>query len=1040
MASTNITTFPGKVGVSNANPTHTLSIGSNVFVDDTGTNKLVVLGSISTTGTLSGDGSGISNIQSSNVSDFASNVTRIGTLETDLDDNSSRISTVSTDLSDNSSRISTVSTDLDDNSSRISTVSTDLDDNSSRITVLESGDTNITGKKTFTEQVTFESNIHVKGDLLVANTVNMTVSDPILELGSNNLNTGDIGLVMTRHGASNSNVAVFFDESEDVLKLGYTLNGAGDSTLEFDSNALAVSIQGTLEVDTANVNTINVSAIEGLQTLSFSSDSTTVPPLQLTAGSLNDGVGALRIDSVEPDIFLNDTDGGFSTVTFANNDVARAAFGRNNGDDFYITVRDPATNGGNWRNTTLVVDSSSGNVSMAYGLTVGSNLEVGTANLFVDTTTGNVGVGTNSPGFSLDVHGTSNVGALTATSVSGDGSGLTSLNATNLTSGTVPSARLSLAASDIPSLDAGKITTGTLARPISTTTGTFSGNVGIGTVSPTEILHLAAGSNPQILVEDTGDANRSEIRFKTATTDWCLGQHGGDIGKFKIANNTDVGTGALVTIDQSGNVGIGTTSPSGSLHVQGSQSIFGNNGGASGIVINDIPQARWKISTGGYALSFSKHSSTSDEYSTWSEKVRIDTNGNVGIGTSSPSHPLTVQETTTNTNTVTYPLAIRAISSGTVANGFGAGIRFQCERRDTDNYQSLAGSVEVYGAGNLPGTSDLWNMRFGVRNNDTAVTPMTLRYDGNVGIGTASPGTILSVQGAAESPIQKIAPTASTSTFSFILNAPAPGTTSGGAVHFINGSTRSNDGGQSTYTIRNDNGALNLGNSNHATRIVSNSFEYSNGDGSVTVYGPNTTWNCYLFVGAASDRNPNDNSDRAQVITTNGNLHLDAGGSRDIYMNFYSGNYIRHNGLGVYSDDRLKTDEELITNATETLLKLKPQRYTKAWTLNETELREPHTETGLIAQDIWYDAPELRHIVLLGEDANPSETKPSEPVPGDIQQDPDYSSWGPREAAVNYEGLIAYLIKSNQELYTEIQAEKARNDALEARIAALENA
>ena len=69
MASTNITTFPGKVGISNANPTHTLAIGSNVYVDDIGINKLVVLGNISTTGTLSGDGSGLTNIQSSNVND-----------------------------------------------------------------------------------------------------------------------------------------------------------------------------------------------------------------------------------------------------------------------------------------------------------------------------------------------------------------------------------------------------------------------------------------------------------------------------------------------------------------------------------------------------------------------------------------------------------------------------------------------------------------------------------------------------------------------------------------------------------------------------------------------------------------------------------------------------------------------------------------------------------------------------------------------------------------------------------------------------------
>ena len=84
-ASTNITTFPGKVGISNANPTHTLAIGSNVYVDDTGSNKLTV------TGVISGDGLGISNIQTVNVLGLTDNVARIATLETDLDDNSARI-------------------------------------------------------------------------------------------------------------------------------------------------------------------------------------------------------------------------------------------------------------------------------------------------------------------------------------------------------------------------------------------------------------------------------------------------------------------------------------------------------------------------------------------------------------------------------------------------------------------------------------------------------------------------------------------------------------------------------------------------------------------------------------------------------------------------------------------------------------------------------------------------------------------------------------------------------------------------------------
>jgi hypothetical protein len=269
MASTNITTFPGKVGISNANPTHTLSIGSNVFVDDTG---LIVTGTITTTGELSGDGAGLSNIQTSNVigltnnvarigtletdldsnvtrietleTDLDSNATRIGTLETDLDSNVTRIETLETDLDSNATRIGTLETDLDSNVTRIETLETDLDSNVTRIGNLESGDITITGTKTFQDDVVLESNLRVQGDLLVANTVNMTVSDPILELGSNNLNTGDVGIVMTRHGASNSNVAIFFDETADTLKLGYTLNGAEDSTLEFDSNALAVSVQG----------------------------------------------------------------------------------------------------------------------------------------------------------------------------------------------------------------------------------------------------------------------------------------------------------------------------------------------------------------------------------------------------------------------------------------------------------------------------------------------------------------------------------------------------------------------------------------------------------------------------------------------------------------------------------------------------------------------------------------------------------------------------------------------------------------------------
>jgi hypothetical protein len=66
------------------------------------------------------------------------------------------------------------------------------------------------------------------------------------------------------------------------------------------------------------------------------------------------------------------------------------------------------------------------------------------------------------------------------------------------------------------------------------------------------------------------------------------------------------------------------------------------------------------------------------------------------------------------------------------------------------------------------------------------------------------------------------------------------------------------------------------------------------------------------------------------------------------------------------SDDRLKENEALVTNATETLLKLRPEIYDKKPDFTSTDPSTWQKETGLIAQDLWYGAPELRHLVKLG--------------------------------------------------------------------------
>src|SRR6056300_1320164 len=396
----NVVYTQGSVGIGVTDPTAALDVS--------GTVKATV---------FDGDGSAITNISSANVGDFASNVVRIENLETsnghiwsnlasnvttlrgeidsnlataradlqsnvtilrdeidsnlatartDLQSNvtilrgeiDSNLATARTDLQSNvtilrgeiDSNLATARTDLQSNvtilrgeiDSNLATARTDLQSNvtilrdeidsnlatartdlQSNVTILRDTAITFTGTKTFQDDVVLESNLRVQGDLLVANTVNMTVSDPILELGSNNLNTGDVGLVMTRHGDSNSNVAIFFDETADILKLGYTLNGANDTTLEFDSNALAVSVQGALYGEIAGSNTITASTIYG---------------------------------------------------EIAGSNTIAASTGTFSGD-----------------------------------------FEVGTANLFVDTTTSNVGVGTDAPAYKLDVLGSANVGTLNAT-------------------------------------------------------------------------------------------------------------------------------------------------------------------------------------------------------------------------------------------------------------------------------------------------------------------------------------------------------------------------------------------------------------------------------------------------------------------------------------------------------------------------------------------------------------------------------------------------------------------------------------------------
>ena len=98
-------------------------------------------------------------------------------------------------------------------------------------------------------------------------------------------------------------------------------------------------------------------------------------------------------------------------------------------------------------------------------------------------------------------------------------------------------------------------------------------------------------------------------------------------------------------------------------------------------------------------------------------------------------------------------------------------------------------------------------------------------------------------------------------------------------------------------------------------------------------------------------------------------------------------------------------------------------------TRNQMENDDPTTwykESGVIAQEIYYDAPGSRHLVHRGkpdiDEKGNSIPLPEIPTSIDPQQDPDYSSWGKDPASVNYIGSAAYLIKADTGLHERVKA------------------
>jgi hypothetical protein len=241
-----------------------------------------------------------------------------------------------------------------------------------------------------------------------------------------------------------------------------------------------------------------------------------------------------------------------------------------------------------------------------------------------------------------------------------------------------------------------------------------TGKVGVGTTNPTAKFEVTDGSSSITLQEYSSGA---AIFLDGVNGDFT----GGDYFHILANNNYYLGLGGYgggttpLNISNAGKVGIGTTSPDKKLDVEGSIRAR-NAAGSSAAEIDVASGSTWRLrsnptsGTNSYGLDVIKGSAGTDV------KLSINSSGNVGIGTTSPTEKLHVEGN------------IELINGGYIGSLDGSywqRIRFEDATPSTTNA-----------------------LNFETRNGSGSfIKHMVIRNDGNVGVGNATPATKLAVEG-----------------------------------------------------------------------------------------------------------------------------------------------------------------------------------------------------------------------------------------------------------------------------------------------------
>jgi hypothetical protein len=524
----NINTVSGIASAVSTVSGNTTNVNTVAGISSNVTTTAGIAGNITTTAGISSDVTSVatnaSNVTTtagsiSNVNTVAGNIANVNTVATNISD----VVTVANDLNEAISEIETAANDLNETTSEIDVVATNI----ANVNTVGGNITNVNavaGELLFTDDLGSITGAITTGTGNDINTVAGGLTDVTTVASSiNNVNTtaGAIANVNTVAGISSDVTTVSSNASNVTTVAGIS---SAVSTVAADGTDIGVVAGAVTNVNNVGGSIANVNTVAGISSdvSTVAADGTDIGTVATDIANVNTTAGAIANVNTTAGAIAN-----VNTVAGISSDVTSVAGISSN----VTAVANDSTDIGTVASDIANVNTTAG--AIANVNTVASN--IAGVNSFADR----YRIGSSDPTSSLDE------GDLAYNSTDNalkyyNGSSWASISAglTDIVGDVTPQlgGNLDLNSNNISG-------TGSIS---------CSGNVGIGTTSPSEELHISKSSDVRIALENTSNRRYDIIS--------------GDSGEFRIF---DTAVGERIRIDNNGNVGIGTSNPTAKLTVSG---------------------------------------------------------------------------------------------------------------------------------------------------------------------------------------------------------------------------------------------------------------------------------------------------------------------------------------------------------------------------------------------------------------------------------------------------------------------------------------